>query len=161
MNEITYRPIGVIHSEFRQQQGTPVQPVFAGQARGWIELDPAYAEALQDLEGFERVWALYHLDRAAAFRPKVLPYLDRAERGLFSTRSPPRPNPIGLSVLRLVSVQGCRLEVEGVDILDGTPLLDLKPYVPEFDAFPPSRAGWFDAAPRAHQTADARFERDR
>lgn len=161
MSEITYRPIGIIHSGFTKQEGTPVQSVFAGNAKGWLELDPAYAPALKDLDGFERIWVLYHLDRAAAYRPLVLPYLDNAQHGLFATRSPPRPNPIGISTLRLVSIEGSRVNVDGMDILDGTPLLDLKPYVPEFDAFIPSRAGWFDKAPKQNRSADSRFEANR
>jgi hypothetical protein len=102
LGDITYRPIGIIHSGFTKQEGTPVQSVFAGDAKGWLELDPAYAPALKDLDGFERIWVIYHLDRAAAYRPMVLPYLDNAQHGLFATRSPPRPNPIGISALRVL-----------------------------------------------------------
>jgi len=161
MKEITYRPIGVVHSEFVKQEGTPIQSVFAGNAKGYIELDPAYAPALKDLEGMERIWVLYHLDRAAPYQPLVVPYLDDSKHGLFATRSPPRPNPIGISVLRLIAVKGNRLEVEGMDILDGTPLLDIKPYVPQFDAVEASRAGWFDHAKKKDHAADARFDSNR
>lgn len=156
---IHYTPIGVIRSPFTRQAGTPIQPAFARGVRGTLELEPGFAEALQDLEGFQRIWAVYHLDRAAGFRPLVVPYLDREPRGLFATRSPCRPNPIGLSLLELIGVDGTRLEVDGIDVLDGTPLLDIKPYVPAFDAVTPSRAGWFDRAAAARSVADDRFER--
>ena len=160
MSEISYRPIGFIHSEFTMQAGTPVQSVFAGDAKGWIEVDPAYEPALKDLDGFDRIWVLYHLDRAAAYRPLVLPYLGGGEEhGLFATRAPPRPNPIGLSVLKLTAVKGNRVEVEGMDVLDGTPLLDIKPYVPKFDSVTTSRAGWFDKAKTSEGKADNRFEK--
>lgn len=161
MIDIVFHPIGVIHSPFTQQGGTPIQTTFADDARGWLDIDPAYAEALGDLGEFERVWVLYHLDRTAAFTPLVTPYLDTVKHGLFATRSPARPNPIGMSALRLLSIAGTRVEVAGVDILDGTPLLDLKPYVPDFDAFSPSRAGWFDRVKRNNGGghADARFEK--
>jgi tRNA (adenine37-N6)-methyltransferase len=157
MRDITFRPIGVIHSPFRQQEGTPIQSALAGEAAGWIDVDPAYAPALQDLQELERIWVLYHLDRTADFKPLVTPYLDTAQHGLFATRSPARPNPIGMSVLRLRSIEGPRIDVVGIDILDGTPLLDLKPYVPDFDAFRPSRAGWFDRVTARKTEADSRF----
>jgi tRNA (adenine37-N6)-methyltransferase len=159
MNYIVFRPIGVIHSPFKQQEGTPIQSALAGEATGWIDLLPAYASALQDLHEFERIWVLYHLDRTAEFKPLVTPYLDTAQHGLFATRSPARPNPIGMSVLRLHSVEATRLNVMGIDILDGTPLLDIKPYVPDFDAFKPSRAGWFDRVAKGEAKADSRFDR--
>lgn len=157
MRDITFHPIGVIHSPFKQQEGTPIQSALAGETAGWIDVDPAYAPALQDLQELERIWVLYHLDRTADFEPLVTPYLDTAEHGLFATRAPARPNPIGMSVLRLRAIAGPRIDVVGIDILDGTPLLDLKPYVPDFDAFRPSRAGWFDRVTGRKTEADSRF----
>lgn len=118
-----------------------------------------FLDALADLAGFERLWLLYHLDRAAAFKPRVVPYRDTVERGLFATRSPSRPNPIGLSAVRLISVERDGLLVEGLDVLDETPLLDIKPYVPEFDSHPSSKAGWFESALKTER-ADGRFERE-
>ena len=159
MGDILFHPIGTIHSAFKQQEGTPIQSVFAGEAAGWLDLLPAYASALQDLHAFERIWVLYHLDRTTEFKPLVTPYLDTAQHGLFATRSPARPNPIGMSVLRLHSIDGTRVNVIGLDILDGTPLLDIKPYVPDFDAFRPSAAGWFDRVAKGRTRADARFDR--
>jgi tRNA (adenine37-N6)-methyltransferase len=157
MNDIVFHPIGVIHSPFKQQAGTPIQSALAGDAAGWIDVDATYATALHDLQEFERIWVLYHLDRSAGFEPLVTPYLDTAKHGLFSTRSPARPNPIGMSVLRLISVADGRIDVAGIDILDATPLLDIKPYVPSFDSFTPSRAGWFDRVTVRPTEADSRF----
>jgi tRNA (adenine37-N6)-methyltransferase len=161
MSDIVFHPIGVIHSPFKQQEGTPIQSALAGETTGWIDVDPTYAPALQDLQEFERIWVLYHLDRTADFKPCVTPYLDTVEHGVFATRSPARPNPIGMSVLRLLSVAGARIDVVGIDILDRTPLLDIKPYVPDFDAFRPSRAGWFDRVSMNSPRADSRFVRNR
>jgi tRNA-Thr(GGU) m(6)t(6)A37 methyltransferase TsaA len=147
----------VIHTPFSQQTGTPIQPRFAREAEGVVEVFEPYVEALADLDGFERIWLLFLLDRSRPWRPRVIPYLDRAERGLFATRAPARPCPIGLSVVELLSVTGSRLTVRGVDILDRTPLVDLKPYVPRFDSFPDSRAGWLDARGIDPSAADSRF----
>jgi tRNA (adenine37-N6)-methyltransferase len=155
-----WRPIGVVRSPFVEQTGTPIQPSVADGAEGVIELDTIYAGALADLEGFERIWVLYLFDRAGAFRESVVPYRDDRSHGLFATRAPARPNPIGLSSLRLLSVEGTTLRVADLDILDGTPVLDVKPYVPEFDAFPGSRAGWLDERRVQRRRADRRYERD-
>jgi len=158
---LTLAAIGVIRSPFRQQEGTPICPAAAEPADGTVEVLPPYRGALQDLAGFERIWLLYWFDRARPFSPLVVPYRDTIKRGLFATRAPARPNPIGISAVRLVSVNLERgeLEVQGLDVLDGTPLLDLKPYIPEFDAFPLSRAGWMDEARLGTHLADGRFER--
>jgi tRNA-Thr(GGU) m(6)t(6)A37 methyltransferase TsaA len=146
MQAKTIRPIGVIRSPFTDPGATPIQPRFASGVEGRIELDPAFAAALSDLAGFERIWALYLFDRARPYSLEVVPYLDSETRGLFATRAPARPNPIGLSVWRLLAVEGSVVRVADVDVLDGTPLLDIKPYVPAFDAFPESRCGWLEQA---------------
>jgi tRNA-Thr(GGU) m(6)t(6)A37 methyltransferase TsaA len=151
------RPIGVIHSPHREAAGTPIQSVYAEASEGEVVVDPEFAPALADIEGFERLWLLYVLDRAGAYRPRVMPYRDTVEHGLFATRSPCRPNPIGLSVVRLLGREGNRLRVAGLDILDETPLLDIKPYVPEFDAFPGAKAGWLEARRSERERADGRF----
>lgn len=150
--------IGLIHSPFREPAGTPIQPPFAQAMEGTVEIFPEYAEGLTDLEGFERIWLLYWLDRAPPPRLRLVPFRDEVPRGLFATRAPCRPNPIGLSCVRLLGIQGCVLRVGGVDILDGTPLLDIKPYVPEFDAFCQSRAGWLEHGRDGRTRADHRFE---
>jgi tRNA-Thr(GGU) m(6)t(6)A37 methyltransferase TsaA len=151
------RPIGVVHSPFCEQNGTPIQPSFADGAEGVIEVKLTYAPALADLVGFERIWVLYVFNRARPFEPLVVPYRDDRPRGLFATRAPGRPNPIGMSALRLLGVEGNTVKVADVDILDGTPVLDLKPYVPTFDAFPGARAGWLDQERTRRRRADRRF----
>lgn len=155
--ELRCRPIGVIRSPYLEPKGTPVQPGFAKRERGEVILDEAYTEALDDIEGFDRVWLIFWVHRARPWRPKVIPYRDVVERGLFATRSPSRPNPIGLSAVRLISRDKNRLVVEGLDIIDGTPLLDIKPYIPRADAFPDAKSGWFDASKNAREVADDRF----
>jgi tRNA-Thr(GGU) m(6)t(6)A37 methyltransferase TsaA len=161
MSLLSYTAIGTIHSPFTGQAGTPIQPAHAGKARGRVVVLPAFVEALVDLEGFERVWLLYHFDRTRPFRPRVVPYLDDRPRGLFATRAPARPNPIGMSVVALVALSGDTLEVEGIDVLDGTPLLDIKPYVPDFDAHPGARAGWYTESRGGSHEADERFAAER
>lgn len=156
---VSFTPIGVIHSPFKEQKGTPIQPRFARDARGEVHVNHEYVEALADLDGFERIWLLFHIHRAGTWRPKVIPYRDTVERGLFATRSPSRPAPIGLSAVRLLAIAGNVLTVEGLDMLDGTPLLDVKPYVPSFDAYPDSQAGWFDQSISRSEQADKRFEK--
>jgi tRNA-Thr(GGU) m(6)t(6)A37 methyltransferase TsaA len=154
----TFRSIGIVRSPFREHAGTPIQPTAANGVEGSVELDASYADALAGLEGFERVWIVYVFDRAGAFHSSVVPYRDDRPHGLFATRAPARPNAIGLSALRLLSIHGATLRVADVDILDGTPVLDVKPYVPAFDAFPSVRAGWLDERRVPAQTADRRFE---
>ena len=155
---ITLTPIGIIRSPHQQSTGTPVQPAFAQDIEGRIELLPEYAAGLKDLEGFERIWLLYWLDRAAEPRLSVTPFLDTVQRGIFATRAPCRPNSIGISCVRLRRIDGNVLTILDVDILDGTPLLDIKPYVPAFDSFEAKRIGWFGTVSPAIQTADDRFE---
>lgn len=154
------RRIGVIHSPFTEPRGTPIQPTFAAGGLGRVALDAPYVEALADVEGFDRLWLLYWLDRATPWKPRVTPYRDTVERGLFATRAPSRPNPIGLSVVRLRERRGAELLVADLDILDGTPLLDIKPYVPSFDAWPDAGAGWLDHAAADRTKADGRFHDD-
>ena len=154
---LTARPIGVVRSPFRTQEGTPIQPGMGRRAEGRVEVAPEYREALADLDGFERIWLICWLDRARTWRPRVAPYRDDRPRGLFATRAPSRPNPIGMSPVRLLRIEGCVLHVAELDLLDGTPVLDIKPYVGEFDAFPAARSGWLESVPRREE-ADARFE---
>jgi tRNA-Thr(GGU) m(6)t(6)A37 methyltransferase TsaA len=154
----TFRAIGTIRTPHRQQAGTPIQPRFAEGIRGTVEVFDSYADALVDLEGFERIWLLYVLDRAKPWAARVIPFRDTVKRGLFATRVPARPNPIGMSAVRLISIEGRILSIEGVDMLDQTPLLDIKPYVREFDAHPDSRSGWFEKGRGTVTIADDRFE---
>jgi tRNA (adenine37-N6)-methyltransferase len=152
--------IGVVHTPHRQAAGTPVQAALATGVRGTVEVFPEYAAGLRDLDGFERIWLVYWFDRAKPAELVVTPYLDTTPRGLFATRAPCRPNPIGLSAVRLLEVRGNVLYVEGLDILDGTPLLDIKPYVPGFDAFAAGRIGWLAAVQGGGVAADGRFEHE-
>ena len=157
---ITYSPIGVIHSPFKELRGMPIQPASETSAPGVVEVFPAFAEGLKDLDGFSHVLLLYHFHQAKAARLTVVPFLDSEPRGIFATRAPMRPNPIGLSVVRLERVEGNRLHVQNVDVLDGTPLLDIKPYVPEFDREPDVRVGWLEQTRGAvsRTRSDDRFE---
>jgi len=156
---IEYRPIGVLRSPFEDVEGMPVQPSRAKGVRGTVEIYPEFAEGLNDLDGFSHVILLCHLHRAKPHRLRVVPFLDTEPRGLFATRAPSRPNPIGLSVVRLLGIEGNKLSVEGVDMLDGTPVLDIKPYVGEFDEPVEVRIGWLEAARQREAVADDRFKR--
>lgn len=158
--DFTMRSIGVINTPFKEQIGTPIQPRFARGTEGFVEIFAPYVEALVDIAGFERIWLLFLLDKARPWQPRVIPYRDTVERGLFATRAPSRPNPIGLSVVRLLGSDGNILKVRDLDILDGTPLLDIKPYVPEFDAYPYSKAGWLGELRQDRREADGRFHQD-
>ncbi len=142
--EILYQPIGTVRSPFIEVEGMPIQPAGADGARGRIELSPEYEAGLIDMDGFSHVIVVYHFHRAGAATLTVTPFLDSEPRGVFATRAPSRPNPIGISVLRLLRVDGCVLHVADIDILDGTPVLDVKPYVPEFDRPDDAKSGWLE-----------------
>jgi tRNA-Thr(GGU) m(6)t(6)A37 methyltransferase TsaA len=143
--EILYQPVGVIHSPFAEIENVPIQPPAAEGVRGTVEVFAEFAAGLQDLDGFSHVILLYHFHRVRQVRLTVVPFMDTSPRGLFATRAPSRPNPIGLSVVHLLGVEGNVLHVENVDIVDGTPLLDIKPYVPAFDPPNVERIGWLAA----------------
>lgn len=151
-------PIGAIETPFHEPAGSPIQPSRAGGARGTVRIDKPFQEGLRDLEGFERVWLIYWLHKAPGFSLLVTPFLDKLERGVFATRAPARPCPIGMSAVRLLAIREGVLDVADVDMIDGTPLLDIKPYVPEFDCYPGSKAGWFDATSSDRRVADGRFD---
>ena len=142
---VSFRPIGVIHSGHSEAGKTPIQPVFARGCRGRVEVFPEFAEGLRDLEGFSHIYLLYLFDRAGPPRLRVKPYLQDVERGVFATRAPCRPNPIGLSVVELLRLEGNVFHVDGLDVLDGTPLLDIKAYTAMFDRIEGTRNGWQDA----------------
>jgi len=141
--DIAYRPIGILRSPHHDVQGMPVQPIGALGVEGHVEVHPDFTGGLKDLEGFSHVFLLYHLHRVAGYDLVVRPFLDNADHGIFATRSPKRPNPIGLSVLELAGVSGTTVYLRNVDVLDGTPVLDIKPYVPRFDVWEAQRTGWF------------------
>ena len=156
---ITFRPIGTIHTPFTSLEGMPIQPSGAEAVKGEIILAPQYEEGLRDLDGFSHIILLYHFHRSEGYRLTVKPFLDNVNRGLFSTRAPRRPNPIGLSIVRLLRIDGPTLFVEGIDVLDGTPLLDIKPWVPAFDGHENARAGWLDEKQKDSRSlkSDRRF----
>lgn len=144
--EICYRPIGVIHSEHTVQEDTPIQGIF-NPSKGYIEVFDEYTPGLKDIESFSHLILLYHFDRSTGCEIVRKPFLDEEkERGIFSIRHFNRPNPVGFSIVDLLSVEGNRLEIGAVDILDGTPLIDIKPYVYQFDHRDEVKNGWVDAS---------------
>lgn len=159
-NQFAVTPIGWIHTPFHQSKGTPIQGAVANEAEGSIEMLPEFLAGLRDLNGFERLWLIYLLDRASAFRLQVRPYLEDKEHGIFATRAPARPNPIGLTAVRLLGIEDNRLRIAGVDMLDNTPLLDIKPYIPAFDCFSVQRVGWYQGKIARGAVADDRFENE-
>jgi len=160
MKKISYQPIGIIHSPFKNIKGMPIQSAGAKGIKGTIELDPKFTVGLKDLEGFSHIILLYHFHLSKSYSLTVKPFLDEAMHGVFATRAPRRPNPIGLSVVKLLRIEGCTLHIEEVDIVDGTPLLDIKPYVPEFDVRSADRTGWLSgkAEEARGKKADERFK---
>lgn len=157
-------PIGTIHTPFQQSSDAPIQGGLARDTEGEIQLLPNFQQGLADLEGFSHIIVLYAFHKSESFKLTVTPFLDNKPRGLFSTRAPRRPNPIGMTVVRLLGVEGCTLTIQGVDMLDGTPLLDIKPFVPTFDQQPEPRVGWLEPhLPQLNQgivpRADDRFSK--
>jgi tRNA (adenine37-N6)-methyltransferase len=152
----TFRPIGIIRTPFDRTEGMPIQATAAIGVPGRIELNPDLAEGLADLDGFSHLTLIYHLHLVSISRLTVTPFLDDQPHGIFATRSPARPNAIGLSTVRLVAIAGSTIEIEDVDMVDGTPLLDMKPYVPAFDQRQDVRIGWF--AERLVGLAEARAD---
>ena len=142
MNEIIYKPIGVIRSPHMELEGMPIQPSGAEGVRGTIELNPDFGPGLKDLDGFSYVMLFYHFHRSYGYSLETRTFLDETPHGVFSTRIPRRPNAIGLSVVKVIEVRGNVVEIEDVDILDGTPLLDIKPFVPQFDNRATGKIGW-------------------
>jgi tRNA-Thr(GGU) m(6)t(6)A37 methyltransferase TsaA len=158
IGDFRIQPIGVIRTPFQESAGTPILPSRAQGTRGEVLIHEPFRVGLRDLDGFERIWLIYWFHKAGPADLLVIPYLDTQQRGLFATRAPARPCPIGISAVRLLHVREGSLDVADLDILDGTPLLDLKPYVPESDSHPTSKAGWFDESKSRRCLADNRFE---
>lgn len=152
-------PIGVIRTGFQTLEGMPIQNAGARNSTGRVVLDPAYEEGLADIDGFSHVILLYHFHQSSGFDLVVKPFMDTRPRGLFSTRAPRRPCAIGFTVVELVSRKGRELEISGIDVLDRTPLLDIKPYVPKFDAVGSARIGWMESNQDKADTfrSDGRF----
>lgn len=160
MSKIIYKPIGLIHSPFKDIKGMPIQPTGARGIKGTIEINSEYIEGLQDLDGFSHIFLIYHFHLSKGYSLMVKPFMDDTIKGLFATRAPRRPNPIGISVVRLVKIEKNILHIEDVDIIDGTPLLDIKPYVPKFDIHKVEKIGWLSK--KAHKVdkikSDKRFK---
>lgn len=145
MNTICYQPIGIVHSPFKTAQGTPIQPKGdEQQTEAQIEILPQYIEGLLHLEGFSHIYVLFHLHLAQSKGLHVVPFLDTEAHGVFATRSPERPNGIGLSVVELLRVEANILHIRNIDLLDGSPILDIKPYIPQFDVHNTTKNGWFE-----------------
>ncbi|MFP3855170.1 MAG: tRNA (N6-threonylcarbamoyladenosine(37)-N6)-methyltransferase TrmO [Anaerolineales bacterium] len=142
MRKIEYQVIGTIHSPHQTAGDMPIQPASARGVEGEVHLTEEFADGLQDLAGFSHVILLYHFHQTEEPRLRVVPFLDQVERGVFATRAPVRPNPIGVSIVELLEVDGNQLRIANVDILDGTPLLDIKPFIPQFDCPEEARIGW-------------------
>jgi len=146
MSTIEFKSIGIISSPFKNLEGMPIQPIGARGIKGKIELDEEHIGGLKDLEGFSHIILIYHLHLSKGHSLEVKPFLDNEKRGIFATRAPKRPNPIGLSVVRLEKIEGTKIYVSDLDIVDGTPLLDIKPYIPNFDKHEDDEVsiGWFE-----------------
>ncbi|OXU16187.1 tRNA (N6-threonylcarbamoyladenosine(37)-N6)-methyltransferase TrmO [Sedimentisphaera salicampi] len=144
MEEIRYRPIGRIHTEFKDGTGVPRQAAGASELAGRIEIFDEYLPGLEDLEGFSHIVVVFHLHRVSQPSLNAHPPWDGRRHGVFATRSPYRPNPIGVSVVRLISVESGNLNIAGIDMADASPLLDIKPYVPELNPQGDIRLGWLE-----------------
>ena len=157
MQNIVYSQIGIIHSPHEIAEETPAQPVYAKGIKGTVEIDSKYSDGLADLDGFSHIYLIYHFHKSTEVKLTVKPFLDNAYRGLFSTRTPWRPNPLGFSIVKLLKREDNILHIEDVDILNGTPLLDIKPYVHRFDRIDEVKCGWQDKIDE--KTAQARGNR--
>ena len=142
--DITFKPIGKIFTPFQKKEGMPIQPTGALGIEGKIELNPELIPALKDLDGFSHIILLYFFDKSIGFDLQTTPFLDTESRGLFATRAPKRPNGIGFSVVELLKIENNVLHIKNVDMLNQTPLLDIKPYIPEFDVFQTKSLGWLE-----------------
>ena len=144
MMTLTIEPIGTIHTPFKDLEGMPIQPSGAKDVSGTVLIDPRYEQGLKDLDGFSHIILLYQFHHSKGYNLLVTPFLDNTKKGLFSTRAPRRPNPIGLSIVRLIKRDQNQLSIKDIDVLDGTPLLDIKPYVPQFDVKEVTASGWLE-----------------
>ena len=159
--KILFEPIGYIHTSFTNLSGMPIQPSSAKSAKGTIELKKEFTKALDDLNGFSHIYLIYYFHKSKSFNLKVKPFLDDVKRGLFATRSPCRPNSIGLSVVRLISIKDNILRIENIDVLDGTPLLDIKPFIGQIEPLQNIKIGWLETRFENFQTqnSDDRFKK--
>lgn len=158
--EMKFKAIGIIHSPYKTVENMPVQTSASKNVEAEIEIFDQYKEGLSDLDGFSHIYVIFFLNMVGEPKLKVIPFLDTVERGIFATRSPARPNAVGLSLAELVSVKGNRIIIRGVDMLDGSPVIDIKPYVPDFEICDNVKKGWFEG--KTHKVkgilSDERFK---
>ena len=159
MTTIKFKSIGTIHTPFKDLEGMPIQPIGANGIKGEIHLKEEYKGGLKDLDGFSHIILIYHLHLSKDHKLEVKPFLDTKKRGIFATRAPKRPNPIGMSVVHLDKIEGSILFISNVDMIDGTPLLDIKPYIPHFDKNEDDEIiiGWFED--KYHNAVDKKSDR--
>jgi tRNA-Thr(GGU) m(6)t(6)A37 methyltransferase TsaA len=143
LGELIYKPLGVVHSPFKEPKNVPIQATAARGIKGTLEIYPEYADGLKDLEGFSHIILLYHFHLIKGYSLLVKPFLDDKLHGIFATRSPARPNPIGISIVHLTRIKNSTLHIQDIDIVDGTPILDIKPYIGKFDYRKTTKIGWF------------------
>jgi tRNA-Thr(GGU) m(6)t(6)A37 methyltransferase TsaA len=160
MKPIIFEPIGVIRTSFKQVKGMPIQPSGAEAKEGRVIVDPAFEAGLEDIDGFSHLILIYQFHLSKGYSLSVQPFLDNQHRGIFSTRAPRRPNPVGISIVSFLRREKNELVVENIDVVDGTPLIDIKPYVPEFDAPEVTTTGWLEhrAEKSGAMRSDERFK---
>jgi tRNA-Thr(GGU) m(6)t(6)A37 methyltransferase TsaA len=154
--EIKFQPIGMIHTGYKEKANVPIQPAFS-KSKGTVEIFPDYAEGLKDLEGFSHIIIIYYFDKSKEYSLTVTPFLDDEKRGVFATRAPNRPNSIGISIVRLEKIEKNILHISNVDVLDNTPLFDIKPYVKDYDFIEDIRQGWIEGKIKGGHKSDGRF----
>jgi len=159
IKDVNYKFIGIIKTPFNSKEGMPIQPTGAKGIKGVIEINPEFAEGLTDLDGFSHIILIYHFHKADNFHLMVKPFMDDKEHGVFSTRAPKRPNSIGLSVVKLNHIEGNLVYVENIDVLNETPLLDIKPLIPDVDFAEVDKLGWLEGKSNkmGDKKADNRF----
>ncbi len=160
-NEIKLKPIGIIRTPHKTVNDMPIQPIAAEGIRGYIELDPELTEGLLDIEGFSHLTLVYHFHKINGYELKVIPFMDDVEHGIFACKSPKRPNAIGISTVKFISVENNIIHIEMVDMLDGTPLLDIKPFFRKYDNRLDAVSGWLEKSmdiPVEKLRSDERFK---
>ncbi len=159
-SSIIFEPIGIIHSDFKNVEGIPIQPVAAEGIKGKVILYKKFADGLKNLEGFSHIILIYHFHLSKGYSLRVIPFLHNKEQGIFATRAPKRPNQIGVSVVKLEKINQNIIEVSSIDVVDGTPLLDIKPYVSSFDNVKSEKSGWLNNKVKnvRNTKADKRFK---
>lgn len=157
MTPVLLTPIGIIKTPFKEKSGVPIQAKVGESIEGYIEIAQEYVDGLADLNEFSHIHIIFHFNQHNSYKLSVTPYMDHVPRGLFSTRAPTRPNPIGLSLVELVSIEKNIIRFKGVDMLDNTPVLDIKPYFADFDSRQNTRSGWLDRVKKRRTISDDRF----